>query len=87
MLSTDIAQSYGLAREVESSGVTADFLDTCLSMFFSRFVQVFPVVHQATFLLRDCTPPLLLNVIALGSLFVATEGAVVMVGSCAISNA
>ncbi|KAK3074010.1 hypothetical protein LTR53_003906 [Teratosphaeriaceae sp. CCFEE 6253] len=68
--------SFDLASQVESLGLTADFLDTCLSCFFTRFVPIFPVMHQPTFSPRACTSTLLLNMIALGSLFVAAEGAV-----------
>jgi hypothetical protein len=42
-------------------------------MFFSEFVPSFPVVHQATFVFKDWTYPLLLNAIALGSLFMGKE--------------
>lgn len=45
------------------------FLDGCLHMFFSQFVPSFPVVHPPTFVFKDWTHPLLLNAIALGSLF------------------
>jgi hypothetical protein len=70
--------SLNVSREVEATGVTGEFLDTCLSCFWMRFISVFPVMHQPTFCLKDCTPPLLLNMIALGSLFVASEGAVAL---------
>jgi len=69
--------SFNLSQEVESTGVTAEFLDTCLSCFFSRFIPVFPVMHQPTFQLKDCIPPLLLNMIALGSLFLSSDVAVI----------
>lgn len=38
-------------------------------MFFTEFVPAFPVVHRPTFVFKDWTHPLLLNAIALGSLF------------------
>jgi hypothetical protein len=38
-------------------------------MFFTQFVPSFPVVHAPTFVFKDWTHPLLLNAIALGSLF------------------
>jgi hypothetical protein len=38
-------------------------------MFFTQFVPNFPVVHAPTFVFKDWTAPLLLNAIALGSLF------------------
>ena len=40
-------------------------------MFFTRSIPTFPVMQKATFVSKDCAHPLLLNVIALGSLFVA----------------
>lgn len=42
-------------------------------MFWSKFVPAFPVVHQPTFIFKDWTYPLLLNAIALGSLFTGQE--------------
>jgi hypothetical protein len=49
------------------------FLDSCLYMFFTNFVPSFPVVHRPTFVFRDWTHPLLLNAIALGSLFMCQK--------------
>lgn len=71
----DFGESFNLAREVESIGVTSDFLDICLKTFFDRFVPVFPVSHQPTFSLKDCSSPLLLNMVVLGSVFVASDDA------------
>lgn len=42
-------------------------------MFFTNFVPSLPVVHRPTFVFRDWTHPLLLNSIALGSLFMSQE--------------
>lgn len=42
-------------------------------MFFMNFVPSFPVVHRPTFVFRDSTHPLLLNAIALGSLFMCQK--------------
>ena len=42
-------------------------------MFFTNFVPSFPVVHRPTFVFRDWTHPLLLNAIALGSLFMCQK--------------
>lgn len=67
--------SSDLARDVEGTGVTPDFLDACLGCFFQHFHPIFPVIHEPTFAVRDCTPTLLLTMIALGSLFLATDGA------------
>ncbi|KAK5702309.1 hypothetical protein LTR17_022423 [Elasticomyces elasticus] len=70
--------SIDLSREIEVTGATANLFDTCLGCFFSHFLPTFPVVHQPTFSLKSCSPPLLLNMIALGSRFVAGEVATAM---------
>ena len=49
-------------------------------MFFTHFVPSFPVLHRPTFVFRDWTHPLLLNAIALGSLYVGQKGNIVKVG-------
>lgn len=56
--------------------MTSEFLDTCLNMFFNRFIPSFPVMQRSTFVSKDCAHPLLLNIIALGSLFVAAPAAI-----------
>jgi hypothetical protein len=65
----------GITTPATLSDLTSKFLDSCLHMFFSRFVPMFPVVHEPTFVFRECSPPLLLNAIALGSLFLGTKEA------------
>lgn len=45
-------------------------------MFFVRFIPTFPVLHRATFVFRDCIHPLLLNAIAIGSLYLGPKDAV-----------
>lgn len=45
-------------------------------MFFVRFIPTFPVLHRATFVFRDCTHPLLLNAIAIGSLYLGPKDAI-----------
>jgi hypothetical protein len=62
-----------VASEAESTGLTTVFLDGCLHMFFTNFVPSFEVVHRPTFVFRDWTHPLLLNAIALGSLFMCQK--------------
>ncbi|KAF4332799.1 C2H2 type zinc finger domain protein [Fusarium beomiforme] len=52
------------------------FLDSCLQAYFSHFNIYFPVLHRPTFVYRDCSPSLILNAIALGSLFIGTADAV-----------
>ncbi|KAK8192566.1 hypothetical protein M8818_007736 [Zalaria obscura] len=65
-----------VTAEVESTSITSVFLDECLHMFFERFIPTFPVLHRATFVFRECTHPLLLNAIALGSLYMGPKDAV-----------
>jgi hypothetical protein len=72
-LITDLSSS--LTAEIESTGITSSFLDTCLHVFFEKFIPSFPVLHKSTFLVRESSHPLLLNIIALGSLFVGAKDA------------
>jgi hypothetical protein len=67
--------SSSLTAEIESTGITSAFLDTCMHVFFERFIPSFPVLHKATFSVRESSHPLLLNIIALGSLFVGAKDA------------
>jgi hypothetical protein len=60
---------------VELSDLTPRFLDSSLHMFFTKFIPILPIIHQPTFVYRDCSAHLLLNAIALGSLFLGTEDA------------
>ncbi|KAL5592042.1 hypothetical protein FOVSG1_010931 [Fusarium oxysporum f. sp. vasinfectum] len=57
------------------------FLDSCLQAYFSHFNIYFPILHRPTFVFRDCSPSLILNAIALGSLFIGTDDAVSEVSS------
>lgn len=45
-------------------------------MFFVKFIPTFPVLHRATFVFRDCTHPLLLNAIAIGSLYLGPKASI-----------
>lgn len=45
-------------------------------MFFEKFISIFPVIHRPTFVFRDCSAPVLLNAIALGSLFLGRNDAI-----------
>ncbi|KAL6408732.1 C2H2 type zinc finger domain protein [Ilyonectria robusta] len=63
------AASTDVTSEAQTAGLMTVFLDGCLRMFFTRFIPSFPVVHAPTFTFKDWTHPLLLNAIALGSLF------------------
>lgn len=68
--------SSSLTAAVESTSITSVFLDQCLHMFFDRFVPIFPIMHRPTFVYRDCSHPLLLNAIAIGSLYLGPEDSV-----------
>ncbi|KAL4744700.1 hypothetical protein BDW72DRAFT_212269 [Aspergillus terricola var. indicus] len=57
-------------------GLTLRFLDGSLHMFFEKIIPMFPIFHRPTFVFRDCAPPLLLNAIALGALFLGSADAV-----------
>lgn len=48
-------------------------------MFFVRFIPTFPILHRATFVFRECTHPLLLNAIAIGSLYLGPKGSIAKV--------
>ena len=45
-------------------------------MFFVKFIPTFPVLHRATFVFRDSIHPLLLNAIAIGSLYLGPKDAI-----------
>lgn len=72
-------QSSSVTAAAESTNITSVFLDECLHMFFVRFIPTFPVLHRATFVFRDCAHPLLLNAIAIGSLYLGPSDAVTKV--------
>ncbi|KAF2473730.1 uncharacterized protein BDR25DRAFT_386592, partial [Lindgomyces ingoldianus] len=65
----------GVTKPAALANLTSRFLDSCLHMFFSTFIPMLPVVHRPTFVFRECSPPLLLNAIAIGSLFLGTPEA------------
>ncbi|KAK1657457.1 hypothetical protein BDP55DRAFT_721395 [Colletotrichum godetiae] len=66
---------FDVTSHVELSDLTPRFLDSSLHMFFVRLVPILPVIHRPTFVYRACSATLLLNAIALGSLFLGTEDA------------
>ncbi|KAL0930160.1 C2H2 type zinc finger domain protein [Colletotrichum truncatum] len=66
---------FNVTSHVELSDLTPRFLDSSLHMFFTKFVPILPLIHRPTFVYRDCSAPLLLNAIALGSLFLGSEDA------------
>ncbi|KAJ5906422.1 uncharacterized protein N7473_003338 [Penicillium subrubescens] len=61
--------SKRLTNDLHNTGVTPSFVDTCLREYFSRVSPSFPILHEPTFSVRECISPLLLNMVALGSLF------------------
>ena len=66
----------GLVAEVENMDKSSSFFEDCLDLFFTHFSPVLPLLHKPTFVARDCGSTLLLNILALGSLFVGTKDAV-----------
>lgn len=62
--------SFSLA--IDTSPLSSQFLEQCLSAFFNRFLPTFAVVHRSTFAVRNTFAPLLINMLALGSLFIPT---------------
>ena len=65
--------STNVASDAESTTLSPAFLDECLHLFFDQFTPAFLVFHRPTFAYREWTHPLLLNAIALGSLFLREE--------------
>ncbi|KAJ5623946.1 hypothetical protein N7510_000255 [Penicillium lagena] len=70
------SSSSSVTAAVKSTSITSVFLDECLHMFFVRFIPTFPILHRATFVFRECTHPLLLNAIAIGSLYLGPNDSV-----------
>lgn len=66
-------QSSSVTAAVEATSLTSVFLDECLHMFFARFIPTFPILHRSTFVFKDCTQPLLLNAMAIGSLYLGPK--------------
>ncbi|KAM0747977.1 hypothetical protein T439DRAFT_328639 [Meredithblackwellia eburnea MCA 4105] len=67
---TDLGTSLDAAR---TTSISSEFLNTCIVLFWERFAPSLPILHRPTFDARQCIPPLLLNIIALGSLFSETR--------------
>ncbi|KAL2860077.1 hypothetical protein BJX68DRAFT_78162 [Aspergillus pseudodeflectus] len=65
-----------LGSDIENNRITSQFLDSCLHEFFQRVQPAFPVIHAPTFLSPKTIAPLLLNMVALGSLFVCVPNSV-----------
>ena len=68
--------SSNMTAIVEATSISSRFLDECLHLFFCRFIPTLPVLHRPTFVYRDCIPPLLLNCIAIGSLYLGPKESV-----------
>ncbi|OJI96363.1 hypothetical protein ASPVEDRAFT_122414 [Aspergillus versicolor CBS 583.65] len=70
------SSSSSVTAAIKATSITSVFLDECLHMFFVRFIPTFPILHRATFVFRDCTHALLLNAMALGSLYLGPKDSV-----------
>ncbi|KAJ5167706.1 uncharacterized protein N7482_003300 [Penicillium canariense] len=70
------SSSSSVTAAVKATSITSVFLDECLHMFFVRFIPTFPILHRATFVFRECTHALLLNAIAIGSLYLGPSDSV-----------
>lgn len=68
--------SSTVTAAVDATSLTSVFLDECLHMFFVRFIPTFPVLHRATFVFRESSQPLLLNAMAIGSLYLGPKASV-----------
>jgi hypothetical protein len=68
--------SSSVTAAAEATSLSSVFLDECLHMFFVRFIPTFPILHRATFVFKDCKQQLLLNAIAIGSLYLGPKDAV-----------
>jgi hypothetical protein len=83
LVETDLQQLFDLIEDVtkrlnsdfDHTCITSDFLEICLHEFSKRVLPLFPVIHEPTFSSQKSIAPLLLNMIALGSLFVCLPGA------------
>lgn len=69
-------QSSNVTIEINARGITSSFLDACLHQFFARYNPTIQILHEPTFDLKDCGPFLLLNMVAIGSLFFGSTDAV-----------
>ncbi len=68
-----------LVAELEGGDIGSSFFDDCLDLFFSQFSASFPILHKPTFIIRECSSTLLLNMLALGSLFIGSKVAIARV--------
>ncbi|KAJ5335037.1 hypothetical protein N7452_007440 [Penicillium brevicompactum] len=70
------SSSSSVTAAVKATSITSVFLDECLHLFFCRFIPTFPILHRATFIFKECTHALLLNAIAIGSLYLGPKDSV-----------
>ncbi|KAM0456683.1 hypothetical protein ACHAO4_003714 [Trichoderma viride] len=54
---------------------SADFLNTCIKLYFAKFQPIFPIVHAPSFRPSSENALLLLSICSLGALFVGSAGA------------
>ncbi|KAJ3542812.1 hypothetical protein NM208_g3901 [Fusarium decemcellulare] len=54
---------------------SAEFLNLCIQMYFTRFNHIFPIVHAPTFRPSTKSSLLTLSICSLGSLFIGSPGA------------
>ncbi|KAK5800154.1 hypothetical protein VI817_002366 [Penicillium citrinum] len=70
------SSSSSVTAAIKATSITSVFLDECLHMFFVKFIPTFPILHRSTFVFRECTHALLLNAIAIGSLYLGPSDSV-----------
>lgn len=70
------SQSARYKQSIRRKGINSIFFDACLSLFFSKFNPTFPIVHEPTWKLKTTGPFLLLNMVAIGSLFIGNDDAI-----------
>ncbi|KIW48483.1 uncharacterized protein PV06_01063 [Exophiala oligosperma] len=63
-------------QRIREKGINSVFFDACISLFFSQFNPTFPIMHEATWKLKSTGPFLLLNMVAIGSLFLGNSDAI-----------
>ncbi|KAF2759843.1 hypothetical protein EJ05DRAFT_311899 [Pseudovirgaria hyperparasitica] len=68
--------SSSVTMQAGPTSIDSTFLDESLHMFFVKFVPTFPVLHRSTFVFKDCLHPLLLNAIAIGSLYLGPKDSI-----------
>ncbi|KAL1897420.1 hypothetical protein Sste5346_004156 [Sporothrix stenoceras] len=67
-----LSQKLLLQRIPHEALPSADFLNTCIQMYFTRFNPIFPLIHAHTFRPSAENSLLLLSICSIGSLFVGS---------------